>query len=641
MDEFDKSSPTGYPDDPNNAPGNTSPAAEPLLGSYNADASAADDNSVQQNIYPGTANSTGSFSQAVQGQGYDSRFPGTAYQQGDARSYYNSAPYRRPGFGEPLQGNTVNTPEDLFAEEKFDNTPDQPVNNRQFTPYNQQGFPQNGGMPGSDMQYRMNNPRFYAAGQPNNTFSTGYDDRYGPAGQPNAGAFDSRYRTDVQPNAGAVPPYYHGQPVSGMTGQYDPTGGRPDPYNMDTPKKKRLSTGWIIAFVTIFIVLFTVLIIILAMISYNRRDTIEGYPATVEITEHEPDKNTESTPAAAPSDNNGVKVELKITPKPSVDDDLYADKAKGLLTVEGVAAVVSPTVVDVDVFSETKIYPSSRGSGIIISADGYIVTNAHVVSDSTLGIRVTLSDGKDYTANVIGSDNKTDLAVLKIDAESLPCAELGDSDQLRLGEMVVAIGNAGGYSGTVTVGHVSGLGRQVVGETTGGSKLECIQTDAAMSPGVSGGALINMYGQVIGVTSSKYKSSELDEGLGFAITMKFAKPVIEDIISKGYISGRARVGITYIAISDHDADRIGVHKGLYVQSIDNSCDVADTELEVGDIITTMNGKEVYSAETVRSVLDSCKPGDIMKAHVFRKGISTDESKEFDIEFELMQDTSLS
>ena len=640
MDEFDKSSPTGYPDDPNNAPGNNSPAAEPVSGGYNTDAPAEGNNSVQQNTDPGTAGSTGSFSQAVQGQGYDSRFQNTAYQQGSAQSYYNSAPYQRPGFGEPVQGNTVNTPEDTFAEEKFDNTPDQPVNYRQFTPYDQQGFPQNGSMPGGDMQYRMNDPRFYTAGQPN-TYSAGYDDRYRQAGQPDAGAYDNRYRADIQHNTGAVPPYYHGQPDSRMTGRYDPAGGRPNSYPMDMPKKKRLSTGWIIAFVAIFIVLFTALIIILAMISYNRQDTIEGYPATVEITEHEPEKKTESTPAASSSDSNGVKVELKITPKPSVDEELYADKAKGLLTVEGVAAVVSPAVVDVDVFSETKIYPSSRGSGIIISADGYIVTNAHVVSDSTLGIRVTLSDGKDYTANVIGSDSKTDLAVLKIDAESLPCAELGDSDQLRLGEMVVAIGNAGGYSGTVTVGHVSGLGRQVVGETTGGAKLECIQTDAAMSPGISGGALINMYGQVIGVTSSKYKSSELDEGLGFAITTKFAKPVIEDIISKGYISGRARVGITYIAINDYDADRMGVHKGIYVQSIDNSCAVADTELEVGDIITTLNGKEVYSAETVRSVLDSCKPGEIMTAHVFRKGISTGESKEFDIEFELMQDTSLS
>ncbi|MCR5166028.1 MAG: S1C family serine protease [Oscillospiraceae bacterium] len=632
MDEFDKSSPTGYTDDPNNAPGNSSPAAESPSEGYNPDALAEDKNSVQQCIDPGTANSTGSFSQAVQDQGNDSRSQDAAYRQGNAQYYYNSAPYQRPVSGEPVQNNTVNTQEDPFAEEKFDNTPDQPVNYRQFTPYNQQGFPQNGGMPGGNMQYRMNDPRFYAAG---------YSDQYGQAGQPNAGAYDNRYRTDVYPNAGAVPPYYNGQPVGGMAGRYDPTGGRPNSCPMDMPKKKRLSTGWIIAFVAIFILMFTALIIILAMISYKRQDTIEGYPATVEITEHEPDKKTESTPAAASSENNGVKVELKITPKPSVDDDLYADKAKGLLTVEGVAAVVSPAVVDVDVFSETKIYPSSRGSGIIISADGYIVTNAHVVSDSALGIRVTLSDGKDYTANVIGSDSKTDLAVLKIDAESLPCAELGDSDQLRLGEMVVAIGNAGGYSGTVTVGHVSGLGRQVVGETTGGSKLECIQTDAAMSPGVSGGALINMYGQVIGVTSSKYKSSELDEGLGFAITMKFAKPIIEDIISKGYISGRARVGITYIAINDYDADRMGVHKGLYVQSIDNSCAVADTELEVGDIITTMNGKEVYSAETVRSVLDNCKPGDVMKAHVFRKGISTGESKEFDIEFELMQDTSLS
>ncbi|MBQ4312241.1 MAG: hypothetical protein II773_11675, partial [Oscillospiraceae bacterium] len=138
MDEFDKSSPTGYTDDPNNAPGNSSPAAESPSEGYNPDALAEDNNSVQQCIDPGTANSTGSFSQTAQGQGYDSRFQSTAYQQGSAQSYYNSAPYQRPVSGEPVQNNTVNTQEDPFAEEKFDNTPDQPVNYRQFTPYNQQ-----------------------------------------------------------------------------------------------------------------------------------------------------------------------------------------------------------------------------------------------------------------------------------------------------------------------------------------------------------------------------------------------------------------------------------------------------------------------------------------------------------------------
>lgn len=395
-------------------------------------------------------------------------------------------------------------------------------------------------------------------------------------------------------------------------------------------KKKSLSNGGIAAIILTVSALFIIIIVILAVSSVaSGGSSAEGSP------------DRRDTAAVSEKENGGVTVELPVSSKPAADEKYYADEETGLLTVQGVAKQVSPSVVDVMVYRDTSLYPYSTGSGIIISSDGYIVTNAHVVSDVNAGLKVILDNDEEYKAEIVGQDNRTDIAVLKIDAdEELVSAELGDSDELELGEMVVAIGNAGGYSGTLTVGYVSGLNREVR-TNSGSDTMTCIQTDAAMSPGVSGGALINMYGQVVGITSSKYKNSDLDEGIGFAISTKFAKPIIEDIISLGYISGRVRVGITYTTIDDIAAEMYEAKRGLLIQSIDDTCDISNTEAEPGDIITSINGYDVYSAQTVSEALEGCKPGDVITAEIYRKGITEDDEEEFEIEFELMQDTSLS
>ncbi|MGN1416013.1 MAG: trypsin-like peptidase domain-containing protein [Oscillospiraceae bacterium] len=393
-------------------------------------------------------------------------------------------------------------------------------------------------------------------------------------------------------------------------------------------KKKRISKGALAAIIISIAALFVLIVIVLAFSSVD-----ESY-----------DELTSASADEIVSDNSsgesGVSVNIPIQTKPALESKYYEDEETGLLTVQGVAKRVSPSVVDVMVFRDTSLYPYSTGSGIIISEDGYIVTNAHVLTDVSAGLKVVLDNDEEYKAEIIGQDSRTDIAVIKIEAEGLTAADLGDSDQLELGEMVVAIGNAGGYSGTLTVGYVSGLNREVR-TSSDGDTMTCIQTDAAMSPGVSGGALINMYGQVVGITSSKYKSNALDEGIGFAITTQFAKPIIEDIISQGYISGRVRVGITYTVLTDEMAETFGVQRGIIVQSIDESCDIAQTELQTGDIITELNEQEVYSAQTIRKALEDCEPGDVISAHVYRKGVTEDEYEEFDISFELMQDTTLS
>lgn len=473
------------------------------------------------------------------------------------------------------------------------------------------------------------NPQTGYYSVPNNMPQGGYNPN------PNSTPMQGGYNTNPNstPMQGGYNPYPNGAPMQGVYNQsaeyrqstYNPYGGSA----VYVPKKKSLSNGALMAIIITISVLFIIILVILAFTSIGEDKNADYSSQSSEFSE------------TAESGNSGVTVEIPIQPKPALEAKFYQDEETGLLTVEGVAQRVSLSVVDVLVYRDTSLYAYSAGSGIIISEDGYIVTNAHVINEANAGLKVTLGDGTEYEAEIIGADNKTDIAVLKIEAEDLVTADLGDSDELLLGEMVVAIGNAGGYSGTLTVGYVSGLDREITTASSTGSTMTCIQTDAAMSPGVSGGALINMYGQVVGITSSKYKSTELDEGIGFAITTKFAKPIIEDIISKGYISGRVRIGITYVAISSDMADAYGVKMGIQVKSIDKTCDISETELKEGDIITSINGVEVYSSDTIKKAMEGIDPGDTVKAHVYRKGITTGDETEFDIEFEAMQDTSLS
>lgn len=444
----------------------------------------------------------------------------------------------------------------------------------------------------------------------------------------------NRPNTGYNPNAG-----YNGytqQNMYNQAGMTSNTGYTSGGYNSPSPspaynygaaeaKPKKLSNGWLAA---IIIVIAAIFIGVLAILAFTDGETADIGTEAVSGQENSASAGT------------GTTVQIPIQPKPALESQYYQDEETGLLTTTGVAKRVSPSVVDVVIFKDTTLYPHSQGSGIIISPDGYIVTNAHVVNEANAGVKVVLDDDSEYEARIIGQDSKTDIAVLKIEADNLTAADLGDSSQLELGEMVVAIGNAGGYSGTITVGYVSGIDREV-SAGTGSDTMTCIQTDAAMSPGVSGGALINMYGQVVGITSSKYQSTALDEGIGFAITTQFAKPIIEDIISQGYISGRVRVGITYTPLDDEAAEAYGVRRGIYVQTIAEECDISNTELKVGDIITELNGVEIYSASTIKQALEGTQPGDRITAHVYRQGITENETTEFDIEFELMQDTNLS
>ena len=323
---------------------------------------------------------------------------------------------------------------------------------------------------------------------------------------------------------------------------------------------------------------------------------------------------------------------LPIADKPSSDE---SDKDKdGKYTTEGLAKNLSSSVVSLEIYSsKTNIVPSSQGSGIIISDNGYIVTNSHVVHKAA-AIKAVLNDGSEYQAKLIGEDVSSDLAVIKVASQNLQPAEFGNSSEVKLGEEIMTIGSPGGYYGTVTKGIVSGLGRSIRMENS--AVKDCIQIDAAINPGNSGGALFNMWGQVVGVTSSKLASSEY-EGIGFAISSNYAKPVIEKLMSNGSITNQSvKIGVTFYKITDTTAKMQNTRAGISIVSIDKSCDVSKTKLRAGDIITTIDGKDVTKIDDIPSLIQSKKPGDKIKCHFYRKNENGKET-EFDIQFKLMLD----
>jgi serine protease Do len=256
---------------------------------------------------------------------------------------------------------------------------------------------------------------------------------------------------------------------------------------------------------------------------------------------------------------------------------------------------------------DSSVDPTSEGSGIIATSDGYIITNAHVVSGAT-SLKVITSDGKSYVAKLIGSDSVTDLAVVKIEATGLSAAEFGSSDDLKVADTVMAVGNPGGYefNSSVTIGYVSALNRDITNSETGYT-MKCIQTDAAINPGNSGGALVNSYGQVVGINSSKIVATGY-EGLGFSIPINVAQPVISDLKQYGYVKDRAVLGISGQYIDSMTARFYSLSTGMYVSAVTGSA-VSAAGIKKGDVITKIDGKDVTSETVITSAVTAKKPGD--------------------------------
>ena len=273
---------------------------------------------------------------------------------------------------------------------------------------------------------------------------------------------------------------------------------------------------------------------------------------------------------------------------------------------------------------------TGTGTGIVMSEDGYIITNAHCIYDDSeyqCGKAVAVSvvmgdeDETEYEAQIVGYDRETDLAVLKINATGLTPAEFGDSDALSVGELVVAIGNPLGFElfGTTTCGIVSALNRNV---TINEKEMTLIQTDAAINQGNSGGPLLNAYGQVIGINSAKMSSSYGSagvEGLGFAIPISDAKDIIESLINNGYVTGRPQLGIAGVDVTESDAQRFSMPQGVYVYSVTAGSAAEEAGLHQGDVITAVEGQEIQTTDELNEIKNKYNAGDTITLTVYRSG----------------------
>lgn len=312
----------------------------------------------------------------------------------------------------------------------------------------------------------------------------------------------------------------------------------------------------------------------------------------------------------------------------------------GLLTPQEVAEKVIPSVVCVQNYQivqqdggfagfydfsqggqgggteASEVSPVSEGSGIIISKDGYIVTNEHVVAGAT-SLKVVTNEGLTYEAELVGKDNQTDLAVLKINTtDELTPASFGTSEDLTVADEVMAIGNPGGLqlNSSVTMGYISALNRPVENSETGYS-VNCIQTDAAINPGNSGGALVDLYGNVVGINSSKIVATGY-EGLGFAIPSDIAQPIVSDLIEHGYVKDRPMLGVSGQYIDSLTASFYGLSQGFYIQSATSEAAIA-AGLQRGDVITAIDDTQVTSAGTIATYIADKKPGDEVTLSIFR------------------------
>ncbi|SCG82306.1 putative protease [Proteiniborus sp. DW1] len=330
-----------------------------------------------------------------------------------------------------------------------------------------------------------------------------------------------------------------------------------------------------------------------------------------------------SKPAEATSPNNTTSTN---TPKKLLSTDWYTNP------VVKVADEVLPSIVmiknKVNISRGFAVQQVDRGtgSGIIYRKDGYIITNQHVIAGATELI-ITLHDGTEYKGKVLGQDTKTDLAVVKIEADNLPAARFGDSDKLMVGELAVAIGNPAGeeFSGTVTAGIISALNRSL---NIGEKKMKLIQTDAAINPGNSGGALVNQNSEVIGINSVKLASAEI-EGMGFAIPINDALPIINELIQNGYVK-RPWMGVGISTITESISQQYNLPIGVYIGQVYYNSPAEKVGLKPSDVIVKIDEVKVETVEDLSNIIEGYKPGDTIRLTIYRNGKYTDVDLTLDI-----------
>lgn len=441
----------------------------------------------------------------------------------------------------------------------------------------------------SDGSYRFVPPR-------NGTNTGNYTS---PAG--NGGYTPPTGNTYTPPTGGYYTPQY-------STPSYGNGGGQP-------PRKKH--NGWIVAVAVVAAVCLIASVVFLALGVVNKADG---------GTKDE----------SSNSDTTGD------TSTPSLNIQDWNDNDGGLSTKEVVNRNLNSTVV-ITVYSQSKSFSfgesavtkAGAASGIVMSEDGYIITNWHCVTNESTGksydrVDVTTYDGKTYEdAQIIGADQSTDLAVIKINATGLSAAQFGDSSALAVGDRVVALGNAAGLSWTATQGIVSALARDVYDDT--GYAIKCLQVDAAINYGNSGGPLLNSQGLVVGINSAKIAASGY-EGLGFSIPVNEAKKVIDSLMTNGYVKGRVALGITGKTVSS------GMYQGFMIASITDGSSLQGTNVAVGDLIVAVDDTKVTDYSTLRSALAKHAVGDSVQLTLLRSDSRTGNVSSYSVTVTLKEET---
>lgn len=564
---------------------------------------------------------------------------------------------QKPFTERPVQNNNMNTEQTIpvsepeTQEEQAQNV--QPQNGN--TPYGDYIFGNNNQNTANNANPTENVPPYQQNQNPNpNTHAQPWQYGYGQypySGQNPQYNQNNQQYGQYQNNTGYnqnVPPYQqnmYGQPPYGNNGTYN------QQYNPQMfaqyPQKK--TKGGIIALIIVLCSLLTIGFIGMMVYGFSvdikedlnsdRSDSGNSFrlPNKDSTTPFETLPNTSSQGKTHDESDYSNKVnkdylgmKLESNPKDA--------KTNGSYTAAKASEKVSDSVVGILCYSDDvpdqadTTTASSQGSGIIFSQDGYVITNAHVIGNSktAYAIRVVTSDGKVYKAGVVGYDSRTDIAVLKMDdAKGLTPATFGDSSQLEVGQDIIVVGNPGGldYQNTTTKGVISALDRKL----STSSLTKYIQTDAAINPGNSGGPLVNYYGQVVGITTSKIVS-ETYEGMGFAIPSQTVKSIVDTLVKNGYVEGRVKIGISGIAVTSDQASNYNIPQGIYVQSIVSGGPCDGTSLEEGDIITEVDDETITSFADVYAILETHKPGDKIKVKYY-----SSSSGDGEVEITLQED----
>ena len=431
--------------------------------------------------------------------------------------------------------------------------------------------------------------------------------------------------------------YQYSQPVYQTQPVYQPYPGAP------APAKKKMSTG-----AKVFLIIagifalagITATVLYFAFALGNNVSDRDGHDLPDDgdsVPEDEEDPGFDITPPEEDEEESRPQVDvtpntegITISPRPS-GETLDAEAVYNRV-------VTSTVTVSAKLTQENGSTGESTGTGIIATSDGYIITNSHVVLNSrSAKVTVTTFDGLEYEAVVVGVDRTTDLAVLKTNDHDFVPAEFGDAGELSVGEWVLAIGNPGGarFSSSLTRGIISGLDREVGKYSEEG--MTYIQTDAAINPGNSGGPLVNMYGQVVGINSSKIVT-EGYEGMGFAIPVSRAQPIINNLLSDGYIKGRTRLGIMCREVGSAMSEMYNVPRGLQITEFNEECTLIGTDAEPGDIIIAIEGETVESLRDVSNLLLRYSPGDQVTLTLYRPAQTFGQKgRELEVEITLLED----